>query len=210
MIGKTEKGGINMPDFVLQGNALKTVWLKNLFENKDHNFRWKFLPKLHLNQFGPNALVLKMSFEKECEMPEMKQLPLFYRQCITAWKMCNNKPSFDNTAEDIRQQLLWGNKNIRYKKKCLFWKHWVCSDILVIGDIVNKDGVIDILCIQAKLNKKGNYLCESKLIWSCIPEKWKNILRTEELDSNHSNVSYFHLRDHNPVLYIKQNTHLSV
>ena len=125
MIGKTEKGGINMPDFVLQGNALKTVWLKNLFENKDHNFRWKFLPKLHLTQFGPNALVLKMSFEKECEMPEMKQLPLFYRQCITAWKMCNNKPSFDNTAEDIRQQLLWGNKNIRYKNKCLFWKHLV-------------------------------------------------------------------------------------
>ena len=176
MIGNTEIGGISMPDFVMQSNALKTVWLQKLFENNDHNFRWKILPNLHLNCFGLNALVLKMSFEKEGELPEIKQLPLFYRQCITAWKICNNPSFFCNTAEDIRQQLLWGNTYIKYKKKCFYWKHWVCADILVIGDIINKDGLIDLSCIQSKLKKRGNYLCESKLIWSCIPEKLKNIL----------------------------------
>ena len=32
LIGSTDKGGINMPDFVLQSYALKAVWLQRLFD----------------------------------------------------------------------------------------------------------------------------------------------------------------------------------
>ena len=68
-----------------------------------------------------------------------------------AWKMCKSEFSPCLTAEYIRQQLLWGNGNIKNKKLCLFWKHWVSSNILVIGDIINEKGLFDINCIRLKL-----------------------------------------------------------
>ena len=50
LIGSTDKGGINMPDFVLQIYALKAVWLERLFDCEpvcDNVARWMTTPILH-------------------------------------------------------------------------------------------------------------------------------------------------------------------
>ena len=212
LIGTTDKGGINMPDFVLQSYALKAVWLQRLFDCEtvcDNVATWMTIPRYYINSFGSNALVLKMSFEKECEFKQLQNLPVFYRQCIMAWKMCKSDFSPCLTAEDIRQQLLWGNGNIKNKKLCFFWKHWVSSNILVIGDIINEKGLFDINCIRLKLKKKGNYLCESKLIWNCIPKSWKEVLCKDRICyTNLAGQSLFHKISQKPVLALQLNSNV--
>ena len=67
------------------------------------------------------------------------------------------------------------------------------SNILVIGDIINEKGLLDINCIRLKLKKKGNYLCESKLIWNCIPKSWKEVLCKDRICyTNLAGQSLFH------------------
>ena len=63
LIGDTGKGGISMPDFILQSYGLKAAWLSRLLERKEL-VSWSFLPYYYLNSLGENALVLKMSLIK--------------------------------------------------------------------------------------------------------------------------------------------------
>ena len=200
IIGRTDKGGLNMPDFLLQSYALKTSWLHRLLHDQNENALWKILPNIYLNSFGPKMLVLKMSFKNERELKELNKIPLFYRQCIMAWKQCIETCQVNEKAEDIRQQILWGNHNIVKKNSCLFWRHWISSDLFVIGDIVNEEGKLDIHFIQSKLKKKGNYLCESKLLWSCIPRKWKNVLVEERAPNCKAEESHYVEKNKNPSL----------
>ena len=214
VIGHTESGGINMPDFVLQSKALKAVWLQRLLEEDQSDkylARWKIIPLQYINSFGVNGLVLKMPFENECEFKQLYNLPAFYRQCIIAWKNCKNILSSCHqveTIDEIRQQLLWGNSHIKHKGASFFWKHWVLSKILVVGDIVSEDGSLDMNCIRVKLRKKGNYLCESKLIWSCIPKSWKGVLQREVIVSHNLSGSHFIDQTNQPVLTVMPQTNI--
>ena len=60
-------------------------------------------------------------------------------------------------------------------------------------------------CITSKLKVKGNYLCESKLIWSCIPKSWKEILARERVRFNRSVESDFHQKNIKPLLKVQFN-----
>ena len=57
------------------------------------------------------------------------KLPLFYKEVITSWHMCQNT----SNAADIRKEIILGNKYIQY------FKHWENSNINFIDDLVDKN-----------------------------------------------------------------------
>ena len=64
-------------------------------------------------------------------------------------------------------------------------------------------------CIRLKLKKKGNYLCESKLIWNCIPKSWKEVLCKDRICyKNLAGQSLFHKISQKPVLALQLNSNV--
>ena len=81
------------------------------------------------------------------KLPKLKhKFPTFYEDLINIWVGFRNITHVNNTWNrfyHIRQQLLWGNRFMKDKNgKCLVLKHWICSNIIFVEDILSVDGSI--------------------------------------------------------------------
>ena len=105
------------------------------------------------------------------------KIPNFYYEILKNWIICGGGQK-DNVQKfyQIRQQIIWGNRHIKRKGKCLIFPHWIESDIVYINDIIDKDGLISEKIILSKLQNKTNWISEVQVIKSCIPKEWKKIL----------------------------------
>ena len=83
------------------------------------------------------------------------------------------------TFYDIRQQVIWGNKYIKLKGKCLVYKHWIDLNIVYVNDPLSDDGSLCELIILTKLNKTQNCIIESLKLKKVIPKTWLRLLTTE-------------------------------
>ena len=52
--------------------------------------------------------------------------------------MLSGHPEF----RDIQQQVIWGNKCIKFDGKCLIYNNWIRDYILFIKDIIDPQGRI--------------------------------------------------------------------
>ena len=105
---------------------------------------------------------------------------MFYKEVVDAWiEMRNNiyktKPK---TFNDIRQQMIWGNKYINAKGKCIVYKTWIDSNIIYINDLISEYGGICEHVVLSYLNCKTIWLIEILKLKQAISKTWLNILTT--------------------------------
>ena len=84
--------------------------------------------------------------------------------------------------------MLWGNRFIKYKGKCLLFVNWIESGILYINDIITNNGNISETVILQKLISKRNWLAETNIIKLAIPTPWKEILKSDESINSNVNI----------------------
>lgn len=105
----------------------------------------------------------------------------FYKQLIKDWiseKGGNTK--YPKRFFEIRKQVLWGNDNIRFNRKCLNFDDWINSDIITINYIIDEQGKISETTILSKLKYKQNWINQIYMLKKAIPMNWKLILCTAE------------------------------
>jgi len=95
-----------------------------------------------------------------------------------------------NTFYQIRKQILWGNKYIKYAGKPLLFTHWIDSNVLYIDHILNNQGKIDETLLLQKLKTKTNWASEVVKIKQAVPNHWKQKKTSHE--STHTNVHITH------------------
>jgi hypothetical protein len=84
-----------------------------------------------------------------------------------------------HNCRDIRKQIIWRNKYIKYKCKCLIKVKWIKSGIIFINDILEEYGISEYKII-AKLRNKQNWISELNILKKAIPKQWKEILITQD------------------------------
>ena len=119
---------------------------------------------------------------KSLENELTKNSPAFYKELLKTWITCrggggNKSP---HKFREIRKQIIWGNKYIKYKGKCLVKVNWIRSGIIFINDILNEYGHISEYKIIAKLRKKQNWISELNILKKAIPKLWKETLITQD------------------------------
>ena len=178
LIGNKLEGGIEMPDTYNFFKSLKIKWVKTLINKANANC--KLLPEYFMKDFGSNFLIFRMNIDNLKKIPNSNKLSPFYKDLIKCWIQVSQENSVKtDTFENIRKQVIWGNKNLTIKNKCLVYQNWIKSNILFVNDILNENGVIKEQYVLTKLVDKSNWISEINKLKSCIPKTWKTILQTE-------------------------------
>ena len=179
LIGNRLEGGLEIPDIDIYSKTLKLKWLKSLCSNDNAN--WKIIPNFFLSQYGDNCLILQMNLDSLKSLPNIKyNIPTFYKDVLRYFFELNNlhvtpKPQ---TFYDIRTQIIWGNRFIKYKGKCLVFNSWINSGLLFINDVIDDNGEIKETVLN-KLVVKTNWISEISKLHLSIPNTWKRTLSSE-------------------------------
>ena len=158
--------------------SFKLKWIKTLLNQEKAN--WKILPEYFFKNFGHNFLIFYMNIDNFNQISNNTYLPIFYEDIIKCW-INVHKISFSevNNFENVRKQMIWGNKFIIFNKKSLIFQNWINSNILFVNDIIDEQGEINEETILQKLIDKTNWISELNIVKNAIPKTWKKILRID-------------------------------
>jgi hypothetical protein len=74
---------------------------------------------------------------KSLENELTKNIPAFNKELLKTWITCRGRENKSpHNFREIRKQIIWGNKHIKYKGKCLVKVNWIKSGIIFINDIL--------------------------------------------------------------------------
>jgi hypothetical protein len=78
--------------------------------------------------------------------------------------ICFHSAGIDFLTMDVRKQIIWGNKFIKYKGKSLMIENWINSGIIFINDIIDHQGNISEVVILHNLICKQNWMSETSIV----------------------------------------------
>ena len=163
-------------------DSLYINWVKRLINTTDEDANWKVIPMYHLNKFGPKFLIFNMNIDRVQSIQNLKDnIPEFYLEVIKKWiKFNENKEMDEINFKSIRQQVIWGNKHIKFNGKCLIYNNWIKDNILYINDILDENGKISQNFLLNKLSNHCNWFSDYTKLIKAIPLNWKKVLQTDE------------------------------
>lgn len=177
LIGSKLKGGLEMIDLDSYIRTIKLKWIKALTSDEDAN--WKLIPTYSLEKYGKHFLIFYTSLDS-IKSIDTNNIPEFYKNILEIWIQSNSpKSNNDFNYREIRKQIIWGNRFIKYKGKCLFFNNWIKSGLIFINDVINDNGAIKAEYILQKLKDKRNWISEYTKLINAIPKKWKKVLVSE-------------------------------
>ena len=190
LIAKYEKGGLNMMDIKSHFSTLKVKWVSRLLESSTEN--WAIIPKLFFNKYGEHFLIFKMNLgiQNLKYLHNIQEIPHFYQEILKCWlQIGGGETKTPNDFRKIRSEIIWGNKNIKFKNKPVIMLNWINSNLLYINDIIDENGEISENYILNKLKLKNNWIAELSILKQAIPKEWQNILKTESSVKTKVNIN---------------------
>ena len=172
LIGDYKEGGFKMTDIYSQESAIKACWMKRLANNAGV-WRELMLEKIQLVDY---RYLLRSNIAYE-DLPFKLPATSIWASIWKAWCRTNYKQEILH-LDEILNQTLWFNSQIRVGGKAAYNRRWSTHDIMWINNIVKGDGPYTILNreeIEEKYHCNIPYLEYYSLI-SAIPKQWKKIL----------------------------------
>ena len=154
-----EDGGINMINLCTMQKSFLLKWANNL--QKWSNESWTNIPSFLFSKLGVDNLCLKSNVSCKSFIGYSYIKSTFWRDVLMAW--LENKEILMQ-HQNTNYFGLWNNKNVLYKKKCLFFKDWIDANICYIGDLISNGGFIPLEEIVKKMPYKPSRIFEYNAI----------------------------------------------
>jgi hypothetical protein len=158
--------------------SLKASWVSRLVSNRLVN--WKVIPCKYFAKLGKKWLVFSQNLDNITVNKYTKQIPEFYGEVLRSWnKIGGGQTRTPLNFADVRKQIIWGNKFIKFDHKTLLFNNWINSDLIYVNDILDKNGEISHNFILNRLYNKSNWITEFTIMKKEIPKEWVDIVKTE-------------------------------
>jgi hypothetical protein len=187
IINKIEKGGLKMVDLDCYIKSIKARWINRMCNSQEEGSVWRFYGNSIMQKTGLDKIINFIVLECIHKIGKCVFIPEFYKECFVAYSCCNDMSiNTPQTTEAFLDQCMWGNKNILFRGKILYFNEWVKADLVYLRDLPCINGVLNEISIYTKLNSKANFLAELYKVKNAL-----NIYRHLLLDFNHTwNLTY--------------------
>ena len=140
------EGGLKMVDLFSKCQSLRLSWIKKYMSGE--KMSWKFLFKYWTMKIGNMPLCLRFNCNKRdmLRMGKRKKLPVFYLDLFCSWSEIRHIKMFN--VQDVNNEVIWFNSNIRYDNEMLHFKSWVNERNLTVKQVIESGKWKDIQCIK--------------------------------------------------------------
>ena len=120
-----------MIDFSLVNKALKCTWIRRFRLNE--NSAWTVIPNEATSHLGGFSFLSKCY----CSSKDIsiKKLPLFYIRTLQYW--FEFKDMQDNTKPDIKNTIIWNNKDIKIDNNTILFRTWFSRGVSTIENLLD-------------------------------------------------------------------------
>jgi exonuclease III len=174
IIGDYNDGGYKMIDLESFIKGIKLRWMERLLNTEGV---WKTYIE---NKCKTDIRLLLNSNIKEIDLPFEFPKNNMWKEIWEIW--CKENFKEPDTINEILNQQIWYNSNIRIGNKPVFWKHWKAIDINWVADLVIIDEKGRRILTKAELSD----ICETNIntmeynmLISAIPKTWKTKIKTD-------------------------------
>ncbi len=191
-----ESGGINLVDIKSKILTQRIIWtcktLSEMDKVKHKNLAQFFFGKYRNTGLGLDVLKL----DTKLAVPNYNNMPKFYIECLQAWKLMKPTTPNPRTKTDILKEPLFDNPKITNinrngTKSTICIKSLVDKRIVSIKNICNgrhfatPENVAKFADPYDKKNR-SRICTKYKILISCIPQEWINILRRDTNNSENA------------------------
>ena len=147
-------GGLNMIDLATQFNSIKIKWICKFIDNSQGKWKWFF--EYWFEKLGGIQVILNCRCDPKYILTKCRLLPVFYSDMLSTYFSFKENIHLKGRCVlskdiDTCKEMLWLNTHIRYRGEMLLFKNWIKSNIIFVGDIVDKDGIISMLRVKQKM-----------------------------------------------------------
>ena len=179
----TDDGGIGMPDLAGVVKTRQIMTVNRILQEGDE--KWKEIPNKYLKsldgKYNEEYFLLNAYLPPE-KLTEL-QMPVFYRECIRSWQDMKSKIKDPELKEEVYNERLWLNPKIQIDGKPIDNVIWSRYGIQKVHDIYDEHGEIRKDYIKHKVKSGDTVLMINKII-SAIPQKWKTIFKSLNVDEH--------------------------
>ena len=123
---KMANGGLKMIDIQSYFMFLKASWVSRLASNQLVN--WKVIPCKYFAKLGKEWLVFSQNLDNITVNKYAKQITEFYGEVLRSWNKIGGQTRTPLNFADVRKQIIWGNKFIKFDHKTLLFNNWINND----------------------------------------------------------------------------------
>ena len=135
LIGAKERGGLDLPEYEIITKSLLCPWVKRMKDGADKD--WMVIPSFYLKNVG-GPLIFDCNYD--LSLLGIKNMPAFYIDILKTWAEIHDVKSTSLDKHDVREAIIWNNKNITIGGKSVYWENWHAAGILRIKDLLEENG----------------------------------------------------------------------
>ena len=99
------------------------------------------------------------------------------------------KPHFVTSSkivrnEDIRNQTIWSNKYIKFKRKTLLFKNWIKDGVILVKNLKLNNGILDIGYLSTVIKDKRRFYSDINILQTALRSAKINISIEPVKDAN--------------------------
>ena len=201
-----KEGGFNIPRLETKIQAFRLNTLKRLLSGEDAHWKYFTAYFLRVSKMRLGKLVLALDYS-----PQRidRDIPTFHKELLIAWhkhKQHRTRTHIPETLVDILNEPLFLNELITVHDKPLFYADWVAAGISRVKDICYEAvpgylptrAIHEILTGDNDTHTLSRTVRELNEIHSAIPQKWAQIICTDQSREPSTLQPCFDINNPNP------------
>ena len=171
MCNSYDKGGITMINIVDLQNSFLMSWVTKVLScNEINKNNVDCIPLYLLSKLGPDLIALKSLANNKLFIGSNKITSIFWKKALCVWNENKEKIDFMQTDNNInqREQVLWNNTKIMYRRKCLFFEDWAHSGINYLKDVKSNNRILTYDEICRRIGYKASRIFEYNAIYTAL------------------------------------------
>ena len=176
-----EVGGLKMINVIDLQHSFVIKWIKCIYCNKDASY--SCIPAMYLEKLGYDFSVLRSSVDSKSLMGFEEIKSNFWKKALHIWlKFKDNEKVPINEVDDVANQPLWNNAFVQYKDRSLFYRNWLESGYVCVGDLFIDDCLVSLDHIMTFMGPDPRLPLQYYALINALPPAWRDPAIIDNLD----------------------------